>query len=615
MHLPKLIAASLAAPLCISAAALAGGTGGPDCNQDGQSDTLQLAQGDLPDCNNNGMPDECDILDGTSQDCNQDGIPDECPVCPPVDVVFVMDTSGSMSDEGNALCNSINGVVNDLLNQGITVNATFLGITQTSFSCLQGTVAGTLGTQVPGNPTCCPTLGNSEDWGPATAIVAANFGWQAGAVRVIVPISDEGAHNGNRCNSQDEESIQNAIAIAVANDVICSPISGTGSSQCVIGLASDLAAGTGGMNFLSTDPNLDLAEAISALLLDACQTFSDCNKNGIPDECDPDSNNNGIPDDCEEGGTSELDCSEFDRYEDLTPNDTLSLITNFHNPNLEQGYLYVAAVDQNNHPIGFDHLIGQSMVIDGLEAFEYGVNAVDYRAMVAEGELTDLDGDTILDLNGLEYEQTAGEILVPRFLGQTQASGSELLMIALTGGRKFETTLDFLVYNDNEVAFSGEHTFRCWDKVPVSEISGIFSNDFLAQFTGDDDNESVGPYESGWIHIDGGVAVSSAASLQDPAFYAVYIERVNGFSAADLPFERCLQSGHLLPNSVSGDNEELPTSDQSCEASIGRREPGSFLLFPEFNNRAGLISLVTVTNTSAASDVRAHFVYIGRFGN
>ncbi len=33
---------------------------------------------DSEDCNGNGLPDECDISDGTSQDCNENGIPDEC---------------------------------------------------------------------------------------------------------------------------------------------------------------------------------------------------------------------------------------------------------------------------------------------------------------------------------------------------------------------------------------------------------------------------------------------------------------------------------------------------------------------------------------------------------
>ncbi|MFT7484386.1 MAG: hypothetical protein ACI9F9_000226 [Candidatus Paceibacteria bacterium] len=569
--------------------------------------------GPAADCNDNGIADDIDIQNGTSSDCNNDGIPDECPVCPPVDVVFIMDTSGSMSDEGNALCNSINGVVSDLLTQGIQVNASFYGITTLGFSCLQGTVANELGTSVPGS-TPQPDLNHLEDWGPATSIVSDRFNWTPGSVRVIVPISDEGSQNGNPNNTADTDAILNAIEIAVANGVICSPISGTGSTNAVIQQAADLAAGTGGMNFISSDPDLDLAGAIAMLLTDACVSASDCNDNGIPDECDQDSNGNGIPDECEDGN-SELDCSEFDRYEDLTPNDTLTLLTSHHNPSLEQGYVQVVAVDNTNQPIAFDHLIGNSIVINGFEAIDYSLNPVDYRAAVAQGQITDVDGDGIRDLNGIEYEQTAGQILIPRFFGQDSTTNGQLLFISLAGGRKFDTTVDLLVSNDNEVTFSSEYTFRCWDKVSLTSISTLFTNEFLQNYSGDDADENLDGRESGWILMDGGVANSMTMSIPDPAFYSVYIERINNAMAADLPFETCTQSGHLLPNALFGDNEEAAGElPQDCDANISRRRPGSFLLYPEFDNVSGKITILTVTNTSAQESVRAHFVYVGRFG-
>jgi len=276
-----------------------------DCDNDGtcDADEILCCEGDpaCGDCNDNGIPDGCDITDGTSLDCDGNGVPDECLSCPPLDIVFVMDTSGSMNDEAAALCNSIVQVVADLGALGIIVNPSFLGITQTpggDFSCLTDNVANLLGTAVPGT---VDTLNDSEDWGPATAVVADGFPWTPGAVRLIVPISDEGAQDGNACNDpgDDRDSITNAIAIANANGVVVSPITGTGASQCVIDLATDLAAGTGGTTFASTDPNADLPSAINSIVLAACESFSDCNENGIPDACDPDCNENGTPDDCE----------------------------------------------------------------------------------------------------------------------------------------------------------------------------------------------------------------------------------------------------------------------------------------------------------------------------
>lgn len=311
---------------------------------------------------------------------------------------------------------------------------------------------------------------------------------------------------------------------------------------------------------------------------------------------------------------TELDCEEFDRFETLTPNDTLTLLSKVHNPGLEQGYLYVNAANATRDPYGFDYLIGNYMVIDGFQSIEYSINAVDFRAAVAEGVPTDLDMDGNLDLNGVEYERTAGEILIPRFLGQTENTSSELLLVALSGGTQFTTTLDFLIYNDNEQVFSSQYTFDCWDKVPLKDISQLFDSSYLAQFTGDDPEESISGQEAGWIRIDGSQAYSSATTIDDPAFYAVLVERIGASAAgADLPFERCLQNGSLLPRAQFGDNGDGNTS-QSCENSIGRREPGSLLLFPEFDNRSGTYSIITVTNTNPYSSTEVHYTYIGRYG-
>jgi len=350
---------------------------------------------------------------------------------------------------------------------------------------------------------------------------------------------------------------------------------------------------------------------------DECDTGSgastDCNANSIPDECEPDGDNDGIPDDCEK--LNDLDCSEFNRYETLTPNDTLTVISGHHNPDAEQGYLRVVAVNEDLDPVSFDHLIGNVTVINGFESIDYGINAVDYRAAVDPGLPTDVDGDGIRDLNGIEYEKTAGRIMVPRFIGQSDSYESELLLIGLSGGRKFDTKVDFIVANDNEVLSSTEHTFRCWDKVTLKSISHVFSHAHLASSTDHDEQEDLGGNETGWFWMDGGVANSTAASIIDPAFYAVYIERLYHFSAADLPFEACTQSGHLLPNTILGDNEEIAgEAPQDCGVNIPRRQPGSLLLYPEFDNISGMHTVITVTNTSPVESIKAHFIYVGRYG-
>jgi hypothetical protein len=49
-----------------------------DCDNSGEYDHREIADGTSADCNENGVPDDCDIADGTSLDDDEDGVPDEC---------------------------------------------------------------------------------------------------------------------------------------------------------------------------------------------------------------------------------------------------------------------------------------------------------------------------------------------------------------------------------------------------------------------------------------------------------------------------------------------------------------------------------------------------------
>jgi len=344
---------------------------------------------------------------------------------------------------------------------------------------------------------------------------------------------------------------------------------------------------------------------------------ADCNGNGVPDGCEfpaGDGDDNGVLDDCE------LPCVRYERSRTLTGKDTLTLLTIADNPEQQAGYLYTYALDRALEPGGFDVFIGQSHVIDGIHTWDYAVNALDFRAEVGHREETDVDGDGHRDLNNLEYEMAPNEILVPRFLGQASASNihgvfSELVLIALSGGSYFHTTVDFHVYNDNEEMFSAEHTFQCWEKVALGEISGVFSQEFLHDFTNHDPDEVFGlsGLESGWFRMRGAVANSTAGHVDDPAVYGVLLERAGRVTVGDAPFEIGGRAGHLSVQTVVGDNEESGGYNaHRPDDNIRRRRPGSLLLYPEFDNRDGVVTLVTLTNVSE-DDVHVHFVYIGRW--
>ena len=278
-------------------------------------------------------------------------------------------------------------------------------------------------------------------------------------------------------------------------------------------------------------------------------------------------------------GTSEIDvefvyidgdsCEEFNRVERMTPNDTLTLLTSFHNPNHQRGFAYVFARDTvSGAPIVSNTLSGNALVISGgfepgsgegpgKTAAEYQINAIAFLGIGANG-LTDLDSDGHRDLDGLEYAQAPDEILIPRFYGQTATAAfdTSLILLSLSGGAQFDTTLDFLIYNDNEEIFSSEYSFHCWEKTSLLDVSGIFAQNYLSMYTDQDPDELLGAdsIETGWMRIDGGVATSSTTTINDPAFFAVLIDRIGNRGAADLPFESCTQPGGvLLPRSNSGE--------------------------------------------------------------
>jgi streptogramin lyase len=260
-----------------------------------------------------------------------------------------------------------------------------------------------------------------------------------------------------------------------------------------------------------------------------------------------------------------LNCQEFNRTEMLTPTDTVTLITKVHDPNQNQGYVYVFAKDKvSGQPIVHNSLIGNELLINGIQALTYSNNPFVFPGIGNEGDPTDHDGDGLRDLNGIEYGCAPDQILVPRFLGQIAGGPggrgggppavvqSNLILINLTGGAAFTATIDFLVFNNNEEQFSTQFTFQCWIKEPLSLISNVFDNDFLAT-TNVSPTENIG-IQTGWFRMDGNVANSTATSFPDPAFLAVLVETASGRSASDLPFEVGTQTnGSLLPHGIFGD--------------------------------------------------------------
>ncbi len=290
-----------------------------DCNQNGfDPDEIADCPGDpaCSDCNENGVPDECDIAGGCARDMNANGIPDGCECSPDlVDIVFIVDVSGSMTVDFNVICTMADQIVSDLSDfpNCLDVEAHYLSILSNpapppTFACssellIPGSVVGLVGSVVvPGNPgRCGPVLDSSESWASATASVAGLHAWRPLASRVIVPISDEGpcrgSTDGQVCStalgSDDWASVANAIAISNLNNVFVFPITGfiedLPDRNCIRSHADDLAAGTdsalAALHVEDIGSYADVGVELSLAMADIAET---CNPYSCAADIEPD---------------------------------------------------------------------------------------------------------------------------------------------------------------------------------------------------------------------------------------------------------------------------------------------------------------------------------------
>jgi uncharacterized repeat protein (TIGR01451 family) len=183
------------------------------------------------------------------------------------DLVFLLDTSESMCNEWADLCAVLGRVVTLLNNSSYSMNHYVVGLRA--------------------RPSCDGPIGcvdeiwstqSRENWGPAVEHWSESYPWRPGAIRIIVPISDEGPYRGCPINASDDQSISGAINAANANGVVVFPLLGnvTDNQECgkddqrsLIQIMDDLAAGTGGARFNITGES-DLAQAIVRIVHQGC---------------------------------------------------------------------------------------------------------------------------------------------------------------------------------------------------------------------------------------------------------------------------------------------------------------------------------------------------------
>ncbi|MEQ8762339.1 MAG: hypothetical protein RL885_00330 [Planctomycetota bacterium] len=238
---------------------------------------------------------------------------------------------------------------------------------------------------------------------------------------------------------------------------------------------------------------------------------------------------------------------EFNRYERLTPNDTFSTITSVHNPSSYTGFLYCIALDPNTQqPVSHNWLIGDSILAISVFGWLYASDAVGFRSLTPEGQPADLNGNGLVDLDGVEYDAVPDQMLCSSFIGSTvdedfyidpfNARLELVSFVSLVGNSDYETRLDFTVYNDNEQQFSTSLSFRCAE-LGFLLFDFVFENEFLASTNHDPRNNGLGNIETGWFRVDGHRAVDvvgNEPAIEDPPFLASYFSLIIGGSTGRL---------------------------------------------------------------------------------
>ncbi|MHC4943072.1 MAG: hypothetical protein ACYTG7_08650 [Planctomycetota bacterium] len=237
-------------------------------------------------------------------------------------------------------------------------------------------------------------------------------------------------------------------------------------------------------------------------------------------------------------------CTPWDRWVHLTANDTVTFLDSWMTPNPMRGFMYANVVEGTGTAEEMNVLIGQEIVFDSWSLdpmMSFSINALAFEAIDVEP-----DGDIHLD--GSEYGAAPKAIHLPGFFGEeypdagNSATDSRLVFVNLTGGKHFVHTAKLLIYNDNEQAFSAQHSFPCFAFVRLKDVSGATRNSFLLS-TDHDLDEPLGfadwDLETGWIAITGGHAVNpnSGHGISNASLIAVLVERIGPLTwFASLPF-------------------------------------------------------------------------------
>jgi hypothetical protein len=205
-----------------------------------------------------------------------------------VDLVVLIDTSGSMSDEASQLSSAADAAVTAAKNK-------CAGDLRVEYLGLGGVWAGTkfvksletylTGIGVPaGNIASTQGTGDLQENG-ARGIedLAKFFDWRSGAQRAIFYLSDEGLEGGNPQDSADVIEADKAIAAANSANVKVFTYAGTGILPSTQSEYARVSSGTGGQAFVNPVASLGGFQTVLENIICASSGSTGCGPTKLPE--------------------------------------------------------------------------------------------------------------------------------------------------------------------------------------------------------------------------------------------------------------------------------------------------------------------------------------------
>jgi len=189
---------------------------------------------------------------------------------------------------------------------------------------------------------------------------------------------------------------------------------------------------------------------------------------------------------------------EFDRFEKLTPGDTLTVLANRHNPEGEIGFLTVKSLTPDtDEAIDFDYLIGSAYIANSNLDIIWCYLPYSFQAEGNGSEST--CGHELVDgpgsiFDGASYSAFPDVLFIDSFFEERNRFENQLTLMS-TSGQDYINEVDFLIWNNKEDRFSRTFKFVCWTQVSLSRVSAVVRN------LNGDPNEFAA--QTGWARING----------------------------------------------------------------------------------------------------------------